>query len=111
MYTDEQLQDMRFRFSRALEAINRQLDRSLGKDALWELYGEIDRERNQLSDVVWKIPNESFWREAYVVAYNAVDEAAQWITFAIGASDDDRPGHIEATERHLLRAVQSLAMS
>jgi hypothetical protein len=111
MFTDDELQNMRFEFSRALEAINRRIDRSLEHDRLQDIYEDIDAQRSKLSDVVWKIPNDSIWNEAFTTAYNAVDEAAQWISYAMGANDDDRPGYLDTTAGHLHRAVESLAMS
>jgi hypothetical protein len=102
---------MRFEFSRALEAIDRRIDRSLEKDKLQDLYEDIDAQRSKFSEIVWKIPNESMWNQAYTTAYNAVDEAAQWISYAMGASDDDRPGYLDTTKGHLHRAVEALVMS
>jgi hypothetical protein len=68
-------------------------------------------QRSKLSDVVWKVPHDSLWNHAYTTAYNAVDEAAQWISYAMGASDDDRSGHLDTTKDHLHRAVEALVMS
>jgi hypothetical protein len=102
---------MRFEFSRALEAINRRFDRTLEKDKLQDVYEDIDARRSKFSEIVWKIPNGSVWNTAYTTAYNAVDEAAQWISYAMGASDDDRPGYLDTTKGHLQRAVEALVMS
>ncbi|MGZ4723068.1 MAG: hypothetical protein ACXV8L_02520 [Ilumatobacteraceae bacterium] len=51
------------------------------------------------------------WNESFTTADNAVDEGAQWLSYAMGASDDDRPGYLDTTKGHLLRAVEALAMS
>jgi hypothetical protein len=64
-----------------------------------------------MSGVVWKIPNDSVWNQAYTTAYNALDEAAQWISYAMGATDDDRPGYLDTTRGHIQRAVEALVMS
>ena len=111
MYTDDELQNMRFEISRALEAINRRLDRNLEKDKLQDIYEEIEPQRHRLGEIVWKIPRESLWNQAYTTAYNAVDEGAQWISYAMGANDDDRPGYLDTTEGHLRRAVEALVMT
>jgi hypothetical protein len=108
MYTDDELQNIRFEISRALEAVNRHLDRYLEKDKLQDIYEDIERQRSRLSEIVWKIPHESLWNHPYTVAYNAVDEGAQWISYAMGDSDDDRPGYLDTTEGHLRRAVEAL---
>jgi hypothetical protein len=111
MYTDDELQNMRFEFSRALEAIDRRIDRYMERDKLQEIYEEIDGQRSKMSGVVWNVPNDSVWNQSYTVAYNAMDEAAQWISYAMGANDDDRPGYLDTTQGHLRRAVEALAMS
>jgi hypothetical protein len=108
MYTDDELQNMRFEFSRALEAIGSRIDRTLEKDKLQDIYEAIEPQRSRFSEVVWKIPHESEWNHPYTTAYNAVDEAAQWISYAMGASDDDRPGYLDTTKGHLQRAVEAL---
>jgi hypothetical protein len=111
MYTDDELQNIRFEISRALEAINRRIDRYLEKDKLQDIYEDIEPQRSRLSEIVWKIPHDSVWNQSYTTAYNAVDEGAQWISYAMGASDDDRPGYLDTTEGHLRRAVEALVMS
>ncbi len=111
MYTDDELQNMRFEFSRALEAVNRRIHRDLGSHELQDIYFDLEPQLTKLSEVVWKIPNDSVWNESFTIAYNAVDEGAQWLSYAMGASDDDRPGYLDTTKGHLLRAVEALAMS
>jgi hypothetical protein len=111
MYTDDQLQNMRFEISRAMEAVNRRIDRYLEKDKLQDLYEDIDAQRHKLSGIVWNMPHSSEWSHAYTTAYNAADEAAQWMAYAQGASDDDRPGYLDTTKGHLQRCVEALVMS
>ena len=112
MYTDDQLSNMRFEFSRALEAVVWQIDASYGeKDKLQDAYEELDRQRTKLSAVVWAIPHDSIWSESFTLAYNAVDEAALPLSYATGGGDLDRPGHMAEAKQHLFRAVEALAMS
>ena len=112
MYTDEELANIRFEISRPLEVILRQIDPyQSDKDQLWDVYEALDKQRSKLSHVVWNMPHAGTWASAYTVAYNAVDEAAQYLSFAQGAQDDeDRRGHLTTTEQHLYRAVESLTM-
>lgn len=110
MYTDDELQNMRFEISRALEAANRQIDRYMAHDKVQDVYEAIDAQRSRLSEIVWKIPNDSIWNQSYTTAYNATDEAAQWISYAMGANDDDRPHYLDTTQGHVHRAVEALAM-
>ena len=111
MYTDDELQNMRFEFSRALEVINREFDASTPHARLQDLAYDLNDQVSKMHEVVWKIPNDSVWNESFTVGYNAMDEAAQWMAYAVGASDDDRAQHLETTKGHILRAVQALAMS
>ena len=111
MYTDQQLSDMRFDFSRALEEVARQIDASYGdKQKLQDAYEELDRERSKMSSVVWQLSHDSIWSESFTLAYNAVDEAALYLSFATGGSDLDRPSNMATAKQHLLRAVEALAM-
>jgi len=112
MYTDDELANMRFEISRPLEVILRQIDPyHTEKDQLWDAYEALDTQRSKLSHVVWNMPHAGTWASAYTVAYNEVDEAAQYLSFAQGAQDDDdRRGHLTTTEQHLHRAVESLTM-
>jgi hypothetical protein len=111
MYTDDELQNIRFEISREVEKANRRIDRNLEHSQLQDIYFDIEPQLTRLHEVVWKIPNDSVWNESYTVAYNALDEGAQWFSYAMGASDDDRPGYLDTTKGHLLRAVEALAFS
>ena len=111
MYTDDELQNMRFDFSRALERINREFHASTPHARLQDLSYDLNDELSKMHEVVWKIPNDSVWNESFTVGYNAMDEAAQWMAYALGATDDERPERIETTKNRILQAVQALAMS
>ena len=110
MYEDDQLEAMRWEITRPCEAVIRQLKVSTGeKQELWGLYEAIEQPRDRLHKTVWEIHRGSIWDRPYTAAYNAVDEAAQDISFAIGADDDlDRMGFMEKTSQHLQRAVDAL---
>jgi hypothetical protein len=110
MYEDDQLEIMRWEITRPAEAVIRRLKVSTGeKQELWELYEAIEQPRDRLHKIVWEIHRGSIWDRPYTVAYNALDEAAQDISLAIGADDDlDRTGFMERTSQHLQRAVDAL---
>jgi hypothetical protein len=110
MYEDDQLEIMRWEITRPCEAIIRRLKVSTGeKQELWELYSAIEEPRDRLHKTVWEIHRGSIWDRPYTVAYNAVDEAAQDISLAMGAEDHlDRSGFMERTAEHLQRAVDAL---
>jgi hypothetical protein len=57
------------------------------------------------------LPSDSAWSEQFIKACNSADEAALAISLAGSASDDDRPGFLDATKDHLYRTVEYLLMS
>ncbi len=112
MYDDEQMQNIRFEISRALEAVRRQIDAMNGdKSQMWAIYDALDAQRSRLSDIVWHSPHASVYHGKFTKAYNDVDEAAQYFSFAQGSNDDDRPGHLATTARFITDAVEALVFT
>lgn len=111
MYTDDELNGIRFEISRAFEAINRQIDRYMDKDPLRDLYEGIDAQRSRLSEIVREITRDSVFYDGYVKGYNSADEAALAISLAMSAREDDRPNFLDTTKDHLYRTVEYLAMT
>ena len=110
MYTDDELNNLRFVISRECEAINRRIDRFMDRSHMFDLYEAIDRERNKLSEIVRPLPRDSAYWDQFVKAYNTADEAALAISLAGSASDDDRPGFLDQTKDHLDRTTEFLVM-
>ena len=110
MYTDDELNNLRFVISRECEAINRRIDRDMDRSHMFDLYEAIDRERNKLSEIVRPLPRDSAYWDQFVKAYNTADEAALAISLAGSASDDDRPGFLDQTKDHLDRTTEFLVM-
>ena len=110
MYTDDELNNLRFVISRECEAINRRIDRFMDRSHMFDLYEAIDRERNKLSEIVRPLPRDSAYWDQFVKAYNTADEAALAISLAGSASDDDRPGFLDQTKDHLYRTTEFLVM-
>ena len=58
--------------------------------------------------MVSEIDHDSVWSDPFKVAYNGVYEAAQHVSLATGAADDDRPGHLATAQQHLSAAIAAL---
>lgn len=109
MYSDDQLQDMRFQYSRALEDLRRQIQAFTGdKNELWPIYDGLSAQLRDLGQVVWEIPGTSVWNQAYTAAVNDLDQATQQFSYAQGDNDEQRPHYLSQTVDLLNQAVSSL---
>jgi hypothetical protein len=81
------------------------------REPLRDLYEEIDVQRSRLSAIVRDLTRDTLYFDAYVKAYNSIDEAAAEISLAMGARDDDRPSFLDSTKDHLHRTVEYLVMT
>lgn len=109
MYDDNQLQDMRFHFSRDLEGVRRQIQAFSGdKNDLGVIYDALSGQRHALGEVVWQIPNESIWNQPYTTAVNDVDSAAEQLSYAQGDNDDERPHRLAQSVEFINQAVTAL---
>lgn len=109
MYDDEQLADMRFHFSRAIEAIRRQIEAARDdKDQLQDAYTALSQERSSLGTVVWEIPSHSLYNAMYTTAYNDLDSSAEYLSYALGDGEDDRERHLVTCEQFLTEAATAL---
>jgi len=109
MYDEDQLQDMRFHFSRALEEVRRHIEAFSGdKNDLWGIYDGLNGQLSALSEVVHQIPSESIWNKPYIDAVNDVDGATQQLSYAQGDNDETRPHHLAQTVELVNQAVIAL---
>ncbi|HWE56743.1 MAG TPA: hypothetical protein VG435_14615 [Acidimicrobiales bacterium] len=110
MYSDDQLQDMRFQFSRALEDLRRQIQAFTGdKNELWPIYDGLSAQLHELGQVVWQIPSSSVWNQPYTAAVNDLDQATQQFAYAQGDNDEQRPHYLAQAVDFLNQAVSTLA--